>query len=145
MLQNITTVDGIATEHFNTCLSFNNGSLVYMVDVYFSSSHWKMPSGQKAPVMLTLKVCCTGLITICCRYWRDYLPKYIWRPQWKKQKTPRLRGCTYINFRITTRQNLQTHGDHNCQEVSFVQVNHVSVSKERIAWTLCANINAFLK
>ena len=33
-----------------------NGTLTYLVDVYFSLSDWSMPTGQEAPVLLKLNV-----------------------------------------------------------------------------------------
>jgi len=49
-------IDGIDTIHYKTCLPFENGSLLYYIDIYFSAENWTMPGGQNAPVFLSLNV-----------------------------------------------------------------------------------------
>lgn len=52
----IAVVDGIQTDHYQTCLSFEEGNLTYLIDVYFSRPDWSMPAAQNAPIMLILNV-----------------------------------------------------------------------------------------
>nr|XP_026692783.1 uncharacterized protein LOC100181108 [Ciona intestinalis] len=54
------TVDGIITDHYQTCLTFENNTVTYLVDVYFSMHNWTMPAAQRAPVKLTLQALTTA-------------------------------------------------------------------------------------
>ncbi|XP_076823969.1 uncharacterized protein LOC143470018 [Clavelina lepadiformis] len=78
-------VAGITTDHYQTCVEFDDGNLTYLVDVYFSVDTWNMPSGQQSPVLLKLNATDnTGDQMIYTYKFSDYLSSTsfrIWRPK----------------------------------------------------------------
>uniref|UniRef100_H2YBP3 LolA-like domain-containing protein n=1 Tax=Ciona savignyi TaxID=51511 RepID=H2YBP3_CIOSA len=53
------TIDGVFTDHYQTCLTFENDTVTYLIDVFFSAINWSMPAAQRAPVKLTLNASTT--------------------------------------------------------------------------------------
>nr|CAB3262634.1 uncharacterized protein LOC100181108 [Phallusia mammillata] len=82
----VAVIDGIQTDHYQMCLSHEDGNLTYQLDIYFSSQNWSMPAGQNAPVRIDLNATVDSTTTGSHLYtykfydYHDSTSKELWKP-----------------------------------------------------------------